>query len=166
LEGLAQTWWDTVLKSNSIVIDISDPQDPSPTVINIWADLCKGLHTYFYPLGYLHQLLAKWLQLRQLSGQSVHAFIEVFCKLRLQLQVMDPKPILVIKFNSSMLFPIKKEIDLFQSTSLDQAFQRALAAERKIAPRPYHPNTFKPAAPFKPFASHNTSNTSSSSSHP
>jgi len=73
--------------------------------------------------------MARWLQLRQLSSQSVHTFIKIFCKLRLQLQISDPKPVLVIKFNFSLLFPIHKEIDLFQSASLDQAFQWALAEE-------------------------------------
>jgi len=34
LEGLTQTWWDTVIDSNTIVIDLSDPQDLGPTVIN------------------------------------------------------------------------------------------------------------------------------------
>lgn len=53
LEDLAKTWWDTVIDNNSIVIDLSNPQDLGPIVINTWMEFCKGLRERFYPLGYL-----------------------------------------------------------------------------------------------------------------
>jgi len=119
LEGLAKKWWDTVIGNNSIAIHLYDPQDLGSTIINTWTQFFQGLREQFYPPGYLQPLMARWLQLWKLSGQTVDAFIKIYCKLRLQLQISDPEPMLVIKFNSSIIFPIKREIDLFQSASLD-----------------------------------------------
>jgi len=54
LEGLTQNWWDTVIAKNSILIDLSDLQDPGMVVINTWNQFCQGLCNRFYPPGY-HQ---------------------------------------------------------------------------------------------------------------
>jgi hypothetical protein len=99
------------------------------------------LRERFYPPGYLHNLLAKWLQLRQITNQSVQGYIDVFCKLRIQLQIREPDEVLIIKFNSGLLLPLRREVDLFDNTSLDKAFLWALAVERKVAPHiRYLPN--------------------------
>jgi len=124
LDGLTQNWWDTVINNNSIVIDLFDPQDPGLAIMNTWNQLCRGLYDRFDPPDYCKQLMARWLQLPQLSRQAVHAFIEVFCKLWLQLQTSEPEQVLIVKFNFSLLFPIRQEIYMFQSMFLDQAFQR------------------------------------------
>jgi hypothetical protein len=58
----------------------------------------------------------------------------VFTKLHIQLQIQDPEEVLIVKFNSGLLLFIRREVDLFESSSLDKAFLRALAVEWKLAP--------------------------------
>lgn len=59
--------------------------------------------------------------------------------------------VLIVKFNSSLLLSIRHEVDLFESSSLDKAFLRALAAERNVtawihSPQPgYDPFTTGPS---------------------
>jgi hypothetical protein len=117
-------------------IDRRDWYTPSPTNgrITSWEMFCQALRERFYPPGYLHNLLAKWLQLRKISNQSVQGYIDVFCKLCIQLQIREPDEVLIIKFNSGLLLPLRREVDLFDNASLDKAFLRALAIERKVAP--------------------------------
>lgn len=51
----------------------------------------------------LSNLLSRWLRLRQAPpGQTFQQYIEVFTKLRLQLQIKDSEEVLVIKFNSGL----------------------------------------------------------------
>jgi hypothetical protein len=125
LEGIAQAWWDTQLENFS----------ETDERITSWDNFCQALRDRFYPPGYLQNLIAKWLQLRQLFNQSVQSYIDVFCKLRIQLHISDPEEYLIVKFNSGLLMVFRREVDLFDSASLDKAFLRALAVERKVAPR-------------------------------
>jgi hypothetical protein len=81
----------------------------------------------------------------------VQGYIDIFCKLCIQLHIGDPEEVLVIKFNSGLLMHLRHEVDLFESSSLDKAFLRALAIERKVAPRirspqpGYDPSTTGPS---------------------
>jgi len=131
-EGLAQTWWDTHLENMSLVVELGEQAETRSTPITSWNLFCEALHERFYPPGYIQNLLAKWLQLRQLPNQSVQAYIDVFCKLRIQLHISDPDEVLIIKFNSGLLMLLRREVELFDSASLDKAFIRALAVERKV----------------------------------
>ena len=102
---------------------------------------CQALKERFYPPGYLHNLLAKWLQLRKISNQLVQGYIDVFYKLCIQLQIRELDEVLIIKFNSSLLLPLKREVDLFENASLNKAFLPAMAIEIKVAPHiRYIPN--------------------------
>lgn len=85
----------------------------------------------FYLLGCQQNLLPCW-QLCQLSGQLVQSYIDVFCKMRIQLRIHDPKQVLIVKFNSDLLLLLCREVELFYSSSLDKV--RALAVECKLAP--------------------------------
>jgi hypothetical protein len=107
--------------------------------LHSWDTFCQALREHFYPPGYLQNLLAKWLQLHQLSNQSVQGYIDVFCKLRIQLHVSKPDEVLIIKFNSGLLLPLRWEVDLFDNASLDKDFLRALVVERKVAPHIRYP---------------------------
>jgi len=104
--------------------------------IHTWQAFCHALKERFYLSGFLQALLARWLQLRQLQQQSVRAYIDVFCKLCLQLHIKDPDEVLIIKFNSGLLFQFRREVELFESNTLDKAFLKALAVERKLNLRP------------------------------
>ena len=100
--------------------------------ITSWNLFFQALRECFYPPGYVQNILAKWLQLQQLPNKSVQAYIDVFCKLRIQLHIFDPEEVLIIKFNSGLLMIFRHEVELFDSTSLDKAFIHALAVERKV----------------------------------
>eukprot|EP00253_Pinus_taeda_P008244 PITA_08244 len=113
----------------SLVVELGEQAETNSTPITYWNIFCEALHEYFYPPGYIQNLLAKWLQLRQLPNQSVQAYIDVFCKLRIQLLISDPDEVLIIKFNSGLLMLLRREVELFDSASLDKAFIRALAVE-------------------------------------
>ena len=139
LEGLAQTWWDTHLENMSLVVELGEQAETNSTPITSWNLFCEALRERFYPPGYIQNLLAKWLQLRQLPNQSVQAYIDVFCKLRIQLHISDPDEVLIIKFNSGLLMLLRREVELFDSASLDKAFIRALAVERKVGTRIRYP---------------------------
>eukprot|EP00253_Pinus_taeda_P035363 PITA_35363 len=62
----------------------------------------------------------------------MQAYIDVFCKLRIQLHISDRDEVLIIKFNSDLLMLLRREVELFDSASLDKAFIWALAVERKV----------------------------------
>jgi hypothetical protein len=61
----------------------------------------------------------------------------VFTKLCIQLHIQYPEEVLIAKFNSSLLLFIRREVDLFESSSLDKAFLQALAMEQNLSP-PLH----------------------------
>jgi hypothetical protein len=84
LKGIAQTWWDTHLTSAELIVKLGTPS-PTTGHITSWETFCQALRECFYPPGYLHNFLAKWLQLRQITNQSVQGYIDVFCKLRIQI---------------------------------------------------------------------------------
>lgn len=132
LEGLAQTWWDTHLENMSLVVELGEPAKTRSIPITSWNLFCQALRECFYPPGYIQNLLAKWLQLQQLPNESVQAYIDVFCNLRIQLRIFDPEKVLIIKFNSSLLMLFRREVELFDSASLDKGFIRALAVESKV----------------------------------
>ena len=140
LEGVAQAWWEQQVESTRLVVELGEiPREQ--TIITSWQAFGHALRERFYPPGYLQGVLARWLQLRKNPTQSVQAYIDVFCKLRIQLQVTDSEQVLIIKFNSGLAFNIRKEVDLFESDTLDQAFIGALAVERKVNPRVRNPPT-------------------------
>eukprot|EP00253_Pinus_taeda_P007128 PITA_07128 len=123
----------------SLVVELGEQAETKSTPITSWNLFCEALRERFYPPGYIQNLLAKWLQLRQLPNQSVQAYIDVFCKLRIQLHISDPDEVLIIKFNSGLLMLLRREVELFDSASLDKAFIRALAVERKVGTRIRYP---------------------------
>jgi hypothetical protein len=86
------------------------------------------------------------------TGQSVHTGIHRhLLKLHIQLHIVDPEEVLIIKFNSRLLLSIYHEVDLFEIYSLDKAFLRALAIKHKVAPQilspqpKYDPSTAIPS---------------------
>jgi len=86
--------------------------------------------------------MARWLQLRQLSGQYVYAFIEVFFKLWLRLQVSNPEPVLVIKFNSSLLFQFPMKLIYFKVHPLIKPFSEIWSQSESSIPD--HPTQLNP----------------------
>jgi hypothetical protein len=139
LEGIAQTWWDTQLETYSWVMDRGDPVETQTPHITTWDGFFQALRERFYPSGYRQNLLARWLQLRQLANQSVQGYIDIFYKLCIQLHITDPEEVLIVKFNYGLLLSICHEVDLFESSSLDKAFLWALDVEHKVAPQIHSP---------------------------
>jgi len=43
--------------------------------------------------------------------------MDYFCKLRLQLHISDSEEVIILKFNSSLLFQFYREVELFESTT-------------------------------------------------
>ena len=68
-------------------------------------------------------------------------YIDYFYKLRLLLQILDLEEVLILKFIAGLLIHYRREVDLFENTSLNKAFQRALAIERKIDSRTRTPQS-------------------------
>jgi len=52
----------------------------------------------------------------------------------MQLHITDREEVLIIKFNFVLLIHLHCEMDLFEISSLDKAFLRALVVEHKVAP--------------------------------
>jgi hypothetical protein len=127
LKGIAQNWWDTQLDSAELIVDLGTLDSLTIFHITSWDMFWKALRERFYPQGYLHNFLAKWLQLRQITNQSVQGYIDIFCKLLIQLHIKEPDELLIIKFNYVLLLPLRREVYLFDNTSLDKAFLWALA---------------------------------------
>jgi hypothetical protein len=134
LEGITQTRWDTQLESLELIVELGTLSSPTSGCIASWDTFCQELREHFYPPVYLQNFLAKWLQLRQLSNQSIRGYIHVFCKLHIQLHVNEPNKVLIINFNSILLLPLQQEVDLFDIASLDKAFLHALAIKIKVDP--------------------------------
>lgn len=82
--------------------------EDTPTCINTWDTLCKDLRIYFYLLGYLSNLMYRWLQLFEALGQSFQQFIEVLTNLFLQFHIRDMEHVLVLKFKFDLLFFVMK----------------------------------------------------------
>jgi hypothetical protein len=71
----------------------------------------------------------------------VQGYIDIFFKLHIQLHIREPCGVLIIKFNSSLLLPLRREVYLFENDSLDKAFLHSLSIERKVSPHiQYLPN--------------------------
>jgi len=133
LKGIAQTWWDNQMENSACVMDIRDPVETQKPHITIWEEFFQALRDHFYPLGYRHNLLSKWLQLQQFTHQSVQSYIDVFFKLCIELHISNLEEVLIFKFNSGLLTIFHREFDLFESPSLDKAFFQALTMEPKVA---------------------------------
>ena len=116
----------------------------SSTTIRTWAQLYDALRTRFYPPGYVQSLWMRWHQIKQLPSQSIEGYIDFLCKQRLQLHILDPEEVLILKFITGLLMQFHREVELFKNPTLDKNFQGALSIKRKIAPRgrtpQYHPN--------------------------
>jgi hypothetical protein len=99
LEGIAQTWWDKQLERYELIVDLGTPPSPTNGIIDSWYALCHALWEHFYLPYYLQNILAKWLQLHQISTQSVQGYIDIFCKLHIQLHLNEPDEVSIINFN-------------------------------------------------------------------
>jgi hypothetical protein len=143
LKGITQTWWDTQLESSELIVELGTPPSPTKLILGMHSVThCGNASTL---QGYLHNILAKWLQLHQLSTQSVQGYIDVFYKLCIQLHVNEPDKVLIIKFNSGLLLPLQREVDLFDNASLEKDFLWHLTIERKVVPHiGYLPNFTRP----------------------
>jgi hypothetical protein len=76
-------------------------------------------------------------------------------------EIREPNEVLIIKFNSCLLLPLRWEVDLFYNTSLDKAFLWALVVEIKVAPPIRYPPNRNPTN--NPPPSHSQPYSSSSS---
>jgi hypothetical protein len=72
-----------------------------------------------------------------LSNKSIQGYIDIFCKLCIQLHITDPEEVLIVKFNYVLLLSIHHEVDLFEIPSFDKDFLRALAVEHKVVPNSF-----------------------------
>jgi hypothetical protein len=115
------------------------PVETQTPHITTWDGFFQALRECFYPPGYRQNLLADGCSSDNLPINSVQGYIDIFCKLRIQLHIVDPEEVLIIKFNSGLLIHLHCEVDLFESSSLDKAFLRALVVECKVAPRTRSP---------------------------
>jgi hypothetical protein len=138
-EGIAQAWWDSQLEQSELVMDLSTPQYTTIGCITSWDAFFHALRERFYPPGYLQNLLTKWFQLRHLSNQCVQGYIDVFYKLHIYLCNNYPDEVLIIKFNSGILLPLRHKVDLFERSYLDKVFLRAFTIERKVSPQIFYP---------------------------
>jgi len=64
----------------------------------------------------------------------VQSHIELFTKLHIELYIQDSKEVLIVKINSGLLLFIHREVYLFERSSLDTTFLRALVVEWKLTP--------------------------------
>jgi len=103
-------------------MDIGSYSITHTPAINSWDAFYDALCSRFYPPGYHQILIARWLKLRQLLGRSVKTYIDIFYKLWVQLHVQEIKEVLVVKFNYGFLSFLRREVELFDITSLDKAF--------------------------------------------
>jgi hypothetical protein len=131
-----------------LIVELGTSTSLTNGSIDSWDAFCHALQERFYSPGYLQNIIAKWLQLCQLATHSVQGYIDVFDKLHIQLHINELDEVLIIKFNYGLLLPLRQEVDLFDSSSLDKAFLRALVIERKVSPQTrYSPNQTQSANP-------------------
>jgi hypothetical protein len=122
IEGIVQTWWDTQLEKSKLIMELGIPHYMTNGSIDSWDVLCHTLRELFYASINLHNILSKWLNLNQLPTESVQGYIDVLCKLSIQLHNNDPKEVTRIKFNFAILFPLHQEVDIFEISSLENTF--------------------------------------------
>ena len=119
------------LEIRSFIIEIGDTTTSTVQGITTWVRFFKGLHKGFYLPGFNQELLTPWLHPRKLPNKTIQAYIDILCKLHLQLHVSEREEVLIIKLNSSLLFFFLLEVDLFESASLDKAFLKALKLDQE-----------------------------------
>ena len=78
----------------------------------------------------------------------MQAYIDYFSKLCLLLHIPDLEEGLILKFIVGLLIHFCREVELFENTTLDKAFQRALTIKRKIAPRGHTPQSRPNSTPY------------------
>jgi hypothetical protein len=60
----------------------------------------------------------------------------------------DMGEVLIVNFNSSLFLSIHREVNMFDSLSLDNDFLRALVVEHKVVPQLFSPQAqVKPSTP-------------------
>jgi hypothetical protein len=67
LKRIAQVWWDTQLEISELIVELGTPPSPTNGSIDSWDAFCQALRKIFYPLGYLQNIITKWLKIHQLS---------------------------------------------------------------------------------------------------
>ena len=78
-----------------MIVELDTPHSLTNGSIDSWDAFFHALQEHFYPPGYLDHVLAKWLQLRRLSTQSLQGYIDVFYRRRIQLHINDPDMVLI-----------------------------------------------------------------------
>ena len=122
------------MERSELIVELSTLSYPTNDRIASSDTFYRALREPFYPPGYLHNFLARWLQLRQLSNRSAQGYIDVFCKICIQLHFSEPGKVLIINFNSGLLLPLRREVHIFVGAYLDKDFLRVFAIERKVSP--------------------------------
>jgi hypothetical protein len=97
---------------------------------NIWDQLSPNINRRFYPLEYKEDMVTQWLHHKQFSVQTVQQYIDQFNKLNME--VIDLDETLQLKFIGRSIPPLRKEMELLNITSLDQAFKFAMKIDAKI----------------------------------
>ena len=61
--------------------------------------------------------------------------------MHLLLHIPYPEEVLILNFVVGLLIQFRREVEVFENPTLDKTFQRALAIERKVAPRGHIPQS-------------------------
>jgi hypothetical protein len=79
LGGTALIWWERKTK---------DDLNKSGKTISSWNDFITALKKQLYPLAYMQQEMMNWQSLRQIKGQSVQEYTQIFRKKALNLGIL------------------------------------------------------------------------------
>jgi hypothetical protein len=127
------------LEQSELVVELVHQILRTTGCITSWDALCHALRERFYPRGYLQNILSKWLQLASFQLSLYKATLTSSTSYTYNSITTILNEVLIIKFNAGLLFPLHREVDIFESSSLDKEFLRALAIERKVAPQTRYP---------------------------
>jgi hypothetical protein len=119
LEGNSLVWWESKLQD---IIKCGN-------LLSSWSEFKSIIRKQFYPLGYLHKAMMEWKNLRQSKGQTVQSFTEEFRKKEHAVNIPLDSYETLRKYIGALLSYLPHTLLLFNPTSLDEVFVKAMHLE-------------------------------------
>ncbi|KAG5514363.1 hypothetical protein RHGRI_035689 [Rhododendron griersonianum] len=123
LKGHALIWWQQYQRSR---VRKGVPK------VSTWTEMKLKLDEQFLPLDYAQNLYQKLHQLNQQSDQSVADYTEQFYQFLSRLNLCESDEQLVARYVSGLKSELKGELIMLSLSSLEEAYQMALKAEKKL----------------------------------
>ena len=122
MEGAALVWWEAKMK---------DEIKKHGKITLSWVEFISAIKQQFYPLAHLQKAIMNWQSFRQLKGQSVQDYTQVFRRRAMLLGIDLHSQDTLLKYIGGLHNYLIHTILMFNPTSLDKLCVQATHLEAR-----------------------------------